>query len=231
MIVSKSSHLIRPRGQSNNSSARAAHYPIEFSIGHSATDKQIPAVKMERVIIIGSSGSGKSTLARKLGQKTGLPVIHLDKYFWNPGWVETAVPIWQQTLQELVQQPRWIIDGNYRQSLTPRLQAADTVIFLDLPRWLSAWQAIGRRLRYRRRPRPDMAPGCQETLFSPDFPDFLIRIWQYPYRARPDVQQRLAQLDSDKRIVHLRSRADMRRFLADPEGYTGSAPQQLASDF
>jgi adenylate kinase family enzyme len=40
---------------------------------------------MERVIIIGCGGSGKSTLARQLGERTGLPVVHLDKLFWNPG--------------------------------------------------------------------------------------------------------------------------------------------------
>ena len=43
----------------------------------------------KRIIILGSAGSGKSTLATKLGEITGIPVIHLDRLFWNPGWVET----------------------------------------------------------------------------------------------------------------------------------------------
>ena len=40
---------------------------------------------MQRVMIIGCGGSGKSTLARQLGEKTGLPVVHLDRIFWSPG--------------------------------------------------------------------------------------------------------------------------------------------------
>ena len=45
---------------------------------------------MERIVIIGCGGSGKSTLARQLGEMTGLPVIHLDKLFWRPGWVHIS---------------------------------------------------------------------------------------------------------------------------------------------
>lgn len=219
MILSKSSS-VRLRGQSEDMGFREPHYPIELAFGHAAIRPERHRTKMERVVIIGSSGSGKSTLARKLGEKTGLPVVHLDQHYWHPGWVETAVPLWQQVVYELVQQPQWIMDGNYRQTLDTRLQAADTIIFLDLPRWLCAWQAIQRRLQYRHHQRPDMAPGCQETLFSPDFPDFLIRIWQYPRRARADIESRLAQWDGSKRIIHLRSRADMHRFLADPQRAT-----------
>ncbi len=39
---------------------------------------------MKRVVILGRGASGKSTLARLLGEITGLPVIELDKVFWQP---------------------------------------------------------------------------------------------------------------------------------------------------
>ena len=42
--------------------------------------------KYKRILLIGCPGSGKSTLAKKLGQKTGLPVIHLDTIYWLPHW-------------------------------------------------------------------------------------------------------------------------------------------------
>ncbi|MDZ8035131.1 hypothetical protein [Nostoc sp. DedSLP04] len=44
---------------------------------------------MKKILIIGSGGAGKSTLARELGTILSLEVIHLDAWYWNPGWVET----------------------------------------------------------------------------------------------------------------------------------------------
>jgi adenylate kinase family enzyme len=173
--------------------------------------------RMERIIIIGSSGSGKSTLARAISGRTGLPVIHLDQYYWRPGWVASDEAVWQQCVQTLIQQPRWIMDGNYRETLDLRLAAAHMVLFLDLPRWVCTWQAIRRRVQYRQQQRPDMAPGCQETLFGPDFPEFLLRIWHYPRRARPDVLYRLARLNGYLPVVHLRSRQEMCHFIANLE--------------
>ena len=43
---------------------------------------------MKRVMIVGQPGAGKSTIARQIGQRTGLPVVHIDKIHWMPGWVE-----------------------------------------------------------------------------------------------------------------------------------------------
>ena len=45
---------------------------------------------MERIVIIGCGGAGKSTLARQLGEKLDIPVVHLDKLFWRPGWVQVS---------------------------------------------------------------------------------------------------------------------------------------------
>ena len=44
---------------------------------------------MERVAIVGPGGAGKFTFVRSLGEQTRLPVFHLDRFFWKPGWVET----------------------------------------------------------------------------------------------------------------------------------------------
>ncbi|EBR8158754.1 adenylate kinase, partial [Salmonella enterica subsp. enterica serovar Newport] len=41
---------------------------------------------MRRVLIVGCPGAGKSTLAKELANITKLPLIHLDRYYWLPGW-------------------------------------------------------------------------------------------------------------------------------------------------
>jgi len=176
-------------------------------------------MRMQRIVVIGSSGAGKSTIARELGTKLNLPVIHLDKFYWHPGWVGTPEEVWQNMVSDMVMEEQWIMDGNYRNTLDIRLQAADTVLFLDLPRWLCSWRAVERRIQYRHQSRPDMAEGCQESLFKPDFPEFLLRIWDYPNRARPDVVQKLSTLDPRKRIIRLTSRGETNKFLADPIMY------------
>src|SRR6266568_1939303 len=123
-----------------------------------------PHHPMHRIAIIGSGGSGKSTLAATLGQRLDLPVIHLDLLFWKPGWAERPQDEWRAMQQQLVRQPSWIIDGNHAQTLDIRLSVADTVIFLDFGRVACIWGIVGRRLRYRNKPRFDRAEGCGERL-------------------------------------------------------------------
>ncbi|MHC0064340.1 hypothetical protein ACWATR_15805 [Nostoc sp. UIC 10890] len=85
---------------------------------------------MKKILIIGSGGAGKSTLARELGTILGLEVIHLDVWYWNPGWVETPKTKWQSIIQDLTLRESWIMDGNYSGTLDIRLSVADTVFFV-----------------------------------------------------------------------------------------------------
>jgi hypothetical protein len=66
---------------------------------------------MQRVVV-GPGAAGKSTLAARLSQLTGLPVIELDKLFWQPGLVATAPGTWAAIERDLVTQESWIMDGD-----------------------------------------------------------------------------------------------------------------------
>jgi adenylate kinase family enzyme len=165
---------------------------------------------LKRVAVIGSGGAGKSALAIELGTRTGLPVIHLDRLYWGPGWTPKPEDEWAALQAELAAGDRWIMDGNYSKSLPIRLARADTVVFLDLPRLVCLWAVTRRWLRFRGRSRPDMGEGVNEALD----PAFLRWIWDYPKRSRPGIVAQLAALPSTTRVVHLRSRGDAREFLA-----------------
>ena len=168
---------------------------------------------MRKILVIGSGGSGKSTFATRLGALLNLEVIHLDKLFWRPGWTKPAPEEWLETVTDLIDRDSWILDGNYSGTLDLRVQKCDTVVFLDLSRWLCLWRIVTRVLRYRKEHRPDMAEGCPEKLDV----EFVLWVWNYSRRTKPKIVKLLRQNCEGKEIVWLRSRAEVEKFLAQFE--------------
>jgi adenylate kinase family enzyme len=164
---------------------------------------------MRRILVIGSGGAGKSTLARRLGDKLTIPVIHLDRLYWRPGWVEPDRTEWAKKIEELISQECWIMDGNYSGTLAERLCACDTVVFLDLPRLTCLWRVLTRALRLHGRSRPDMAPGCAEKLDLA----FLLWVWRYPARSRGKVLSLLEAHRSSCNVICLRTPEQVENFL------------------
>lgn len=165
---------------------------------------------MKRILVIGSGGSGKSTFARRLGDRLALQVIHLDSHYWRPGWVEPPKEVWLDQVRHLLARESWVMDGNYSGTLETRLEACDTVIFLDFPRLTCVWRVMRRAMKYRNVTRPDMAAGCPEQWTF----EFLQWIWTYPKRSRPKIIARLAQLEA-KSVFYLRSNKEVEQFLAN----------------
>lgn len=176
---------------------------------------------MNKVLIIGSGGAGKSTLSRRLSQVLNLQVIHLDSLYWSPGWIEMPKAKWKETIEGLLNQDSWIMDGNYSGTLDLRLKACDTVIFLDIARPICLWRLFKRQMLYRKKGRPDMAQGCPERFNI----EFIIWVWNYRKRTRPKVIEKLRENSKSKNVIWLRSKAEVERFLAmakDAEQVVGS---------
>lgn len=161
--------------------------------------------------MIGSPGAGKSTFAVELGKKINLPVIHLDKEFWRPGWVETPKDIWRGKVSELVERKEWIIDGSYDGSLDIRLPRADTVLFLDYPRFLCLWRIFKRVASSLGYVRFDMGDGCPE---KPDR-SFITWIWNYRRDHYPKIQEKLEKYFNKGELIIFRNPAEARLFLDD----------------
>ncbi|MFL6374604.1 MAG: hypothetical protein ACJ73D_08070 [Pyrinomonadaceae bacterium] len=166
---------------------------------------------MKRVLVLGSGGAGKTTFSQRLGGITGIPVVHLDALFWKPGWERTPDDEWANILRTEVTKPAWIMDGNYGSSRQLRIDAADTIILLDLPRWLCMWRILTRTVRYYGRGRPDMAEGCVEKFDL----EFIAWVWTYKNRSLKRVMNDLSNAGG-KRIVILRSTRDVENFLRNP---------------
>ena len=75
---------------------------------------------MKRVIVIGSPGAGKSTFSRKLKNRTGIPLYHLDNIWHLPDRTTISREAFDEKLSAILETDSWIIDGNYSRTLELR---------------------------------------------------------------------------------------------------------------
>jgi adenylate kinase family enzyme len=161
------------------------------------------------------AGSGKSTFSRALAAKTGLPVVHLDVLFWQPGWVEPSDDEWREIQHDLIARDEWILDGNYHATLDTRLHRADTAVFLDTSWWVCTWRALVRGLR--KRPSGFQLPdGCDESALRRWRDEWSLawRIWR-SHRSEREVElEILSKHANHVALYSLRSKSAARDFLS-----------------
>lgn len=166
---------------------------------------------MKKVAVIGCGGAGKSTFSRKLAEALNVPVHHLDKLNWKPGWIPTPEDEWDDLMKNLVSQEEWIIDGNYGRTMDVRLESADTIIFFDMPTHLCIYRIIKRRIMHKGKSRPDMNEGCPEKLDM----DFVKWVWGYNKNQRPKIMNKLNKLSNRKNIIIFNNSSQADKFIHD----------------
>jgi len=167
---------------------------------------------MKRIIVIGCCGSGKSTLSRKLSPLLGLPVVHLDQLFWREGWVSVGREEFRTLLDKELEKERWIIDGNFSNTLDVRLERCDTVIYIDLPAVVCLFRVLKRVFGSYGTVRPDMSEGCPERLDIP----FLFYTLSFNRKNRKKLYEAIGRR-KDKEIIILKSQKQIDAFLKDME--------------
>ena len=151
----------------------------------------------------------KSHLACALGALLGITPVYLDGLYYDRDWTPLDREQFAGLQRGLVTASRWIIDGNYASSLPIRLEAADTVLFLDLPAWACLWGIAQRRLGHGGGQHD--AVGVYDRITG----NFLRYIAGYRRQMAPRVRQLIVTHAAHAQVVVLRNRRAVRRYLAD----------------
>lgn len=156
---------------------------------------------MEKVLVIGCPGGGKSTFARALREKTGLPLVYLDRIWHKPDGTQVFRQTFDARLEECLAGDRWIIDGNYLRTMERRLQACDTVFLLDYPLEVCLAGAAARVGK----PHEDLP--WVEREFDPEFRQW---IEEFPQKQLSVIRELLEKYRPGRtiRVFHTRAEAD-----------------------
>jgi len=162
----------------------------------------------QRIQVTGNSCSGKSSLAEKLAQQLCVPFVELDALHWEPNWValsDVNPELFRARISEATGGDAWVVAGSYtafsQEVFWPRL---DTLIWLDLPRWLLLVRLCKRS--WRRSRSKELLWGSNREQFWSQFKiwnrqDSLVW-WIWTQHARK--RRQMLALGEDPRWAHIR---------------------------
>jgi adenylate kinase family enzyme len=172
---------------------------------------------VQRVSVVGNSGSGKSTVARALAARLGVPWVELDALYHQAGWQPLPVEEFRARVAAVITANGWVVDGNYPMVQDLVWAHADTVVWLDPPRWRVMGQLIWRSVK-RAAFGTRLWNGNRErwrNLFTTN-PEQSVVVWAW--HQHPVYRRRYSTATTDPGWAHLqffrlRSRAHQRSLL------------------
>lgn len=174
---------------------------------------------MRKVSVVGSSGSGKSTVARRLATALDAPYVELDALHWGRNWTAASAEELRQSVAAATSGETWVVDGNYQAKIGTLVQdRADTVVWVNPPRWRSMGQVVRRTLR-RVVTRQELWNGNRESARGLRFwsgeESVLWWAWTSYATVRDRYEAAMADAATTGVVWHrLRSRRDIERLLA-----------------
>ena len=159
---------------------------------------------MNRILVIGCPGAGKTYFAKALSKIIGIPVIHMDNLYWNKDKTSISKEELENKLLPYLKEDKWIIDGNYHDTLKQRLEYATDVFFLNMPRE-TCIEGILERID---QPRDDI-PWVETKKDAIDLIEWTI---DYEDRTKAD-EERLLKKYKKVNVHILKTRAEVNNYL------------------
>lgn len=170
---------------------------------------------MKKVAVFGNAGGGKSTLSRRLAEITGLPLYVLDKLQYQPGGIKVPQEDYQHLHQQIIASEQWVIDGfGSMETLWPRLDAADSLVFVDLPIYVHFWWVTKRFITgyfYPPQGWPENSPILKSSIKSYQ------ALWLCHKYLTPKYREYIQKAQSTKSVYHLRSPQQISQFFESIE--------------
>ena len=183
---------------------------------------------MKRVVVIGTSCSGKTTFASQLADQFSIPHTELDVLHWLPEWEMQLLEEFRSLVKEVVEQDRWVIDGNYSKVRDIVWSRATHLFWLNYPFWTIFSRALRRTFR-RIATREELFAGNRENLRRALFDPESIVWWVLrTYRRRRREYPQLFQMPqyNHLEIIELKQQIEADRFITGIRD--GSLPHTVA---
>lgn len=171
---------------------------------------------MKKIAVFGKPGSGKSTFSKALAVATGVDLHQLDSLGYKANGEFVDSDVFEQAHASILSSESWIIDGfGPLDSFNKRLDAADTLVYIDLPYPLSYWFVTKRMLKglfVKPEGWPEGSSVIKGTIQSYKTLKLCPKFWNDDFKAR-------LELRAEDRNVHIiKSVAGLNNFVRQHVG-------------
>ncbi|MFC1750922.1 adenylate kinase [Pseudomonadota bacterium] len=166
---------------------------------------------MKKIAVFGKPGSGKSTFSKNLASATGIQLHALDSIVYKKNGDLVDRQTYDEQHEKIVSSDRWIIDGfGPIGSFNKRLDAADTLIYIELPYVISYWLVTKRLFKgliVKPEGWPDGSSVFKGTIESYKVLRLCPKFWN------DDFMQKMEDISTNKSLYVIRSISELDSFV------------------
>ena len=162
---------------------------------------------MKKVAVFGKPGSGKSTISKALALATGIELHQLDSIVYKANGEFVEREVFDLAHDNIINSESWIIDGfGPLGSFNTRLEAADTLVYIDLPYPISYWFVTKRMLKglfVKPEGWPDGSSVIKGTIQSYKTLKLCPKFWNDDFRLRLELRAKEKEVHIIKSVSEL----------------------------